>query len=452
MAETTKDAQFEHMTKEPVPRLVVALAVPAIVSMMITNVYNLVDTAFVGTLGTSASGAVGVVFGFMAIIQAFGFMFGQGAGSIVSRSLGQRDGQKASAHATLGFVAAFASGLLIAGLSFLQIDRVVRLLGSTETIAPYAKTYISYILVAAPFMCSSFCLNNVLRYEGKAALGTVGMAVGAVLNMLGDYVFMLVLGLGITGAGLSTAISEFVSWCVLLGMFLRGKTSAQLSFHALRQSHAAMLADIVATGFPSLLRQILNSITTVILNSCCAVYGDAAVAGMSIVSRVFFFAFSIALGIGQGFQPVAGFNYGARKYRRVRSAFRFTVLASQVIIVIAALVLFVFPEPIIARFRDDPAVLAVGVRALRLQAVAMLALPISVATEMLYQCTGHRAGATFLSGLRNGLLFLPLLLVLSSVRGLAGIQEAQPLSYVLSLPFTLPFIVRFFRNLPSEDE
>ena len=441
------DEQYAQMTSEPVSRLVVSLAVPAIVSMMITSVYNLVDTAFVGTLGTSASGATGIVFGFMAVIQAFGFMFGQGAGSIVSRALGQQDERRASIHATLGVLSAFASGLVIALLSAVQLDRVVLLLGSTPTIAPYAKTYISFILLAAPFMCSSFALNNVLRYEGKALLGTIGMGVGAVLNMVGDFVFMPVLGLGIFGAGLSTALSEIVSWAVLLSMFVRGKTSTRLRPSCLRHARPAFLADIAATGFPSLLRQALNSIATVLLNGCCAVYGDAAVAGMSIVSRVVFFAFSIALGIGQGFQPVAGFNYGARQYRRVRDAFRFTCLASQAVIAIGATVLFVGAEPIIARFRDDPAVLEVGVRALRLQAVALLALPLSVSCEMLYQSCGHRAGATLLSGMRNGLLFIPLLLLLSSFRGLAGIQEAQPLSYVLSLPITIPFIARFFRRL-----
>ena len=444
------DEQYARMTGEPVSKLVVSLAVPAIISMMITSVYNLVDTAFVGTLGTSASGATGIVFGFMAIIQAFGFMFGQGAGSIVSRALGQQDEERASVHATLGVLAAFASGLIIALLSAVQLDRVVRLLGSTPTIAPYAKAYISFILVAAPFMCSSFALNNVLRYEGKAVLGTVGMGIGAVLNMVGDFIFMSVLGMGVLGAGLSTALSEIVGWGVLLSMLLRGKTSTKLRLSALRHAHPFFLADIAATGFPSLLRQALNSVTTVLLNSCCAAYGDAAVAGMSIVSRVVFFAFSIALGIGQGFQPVAGFNYGAKRYRRVRKAFLFTCVASQVVIAIGATVLFVGAEPIIARFRDDPAVIEVGVRALRLQSAALLALPLSVSCEMLYQSCGRRGGATLLSGVRNGLLFIPLLLALSAMRGLAGIQEAQPLSYVLSLPIAIPFIVRFFRRLPPE--
>lgn len=438
------------MTQEPVSKLIVSLAIPAILSMLITSVYNLVDTAFVGELGTSASGATGVVFGFMSIIQAFGFMFGQGAGSIVSRALGQKDQKRASIHASLGVTAAFLSGLAIALLCVLQLDRTVYLLGSTPTIAPYAKTYISFILLATPFMCSSFALNNILRYEGKAVLGTIGMAVGALLNIVGDFVFMPVLGLGIFGAGLSTAISEIVGWAILLSMFLRGKTSTKLSLSYLRSSRPLFLADIAATGFPSLLRQALNSIATVLLNGCCAMYGDAAVAGMSIVSRVVFFVFSISLGIGQGFQPVAAFNYGAGKYKRVKDAFWFTCIISQVVIVIGAIVLFVGAEPIIARFRDDPAVLDVGVRALRLQVLASLALPLSVTCEMLYQSCGLRGGATVLSATRNGLLFIPLLLLLSATRGLAGIQEAQPLSFVLALPVSIPFIVRFFRRLPTD--
>lgn len=213
-------SQYDKMTTEPVSRLVISLAVPAVASMLITNIYNLVDTAFVGRLGTSASGAVGIVFGFMAILQAFGFMYGQGSGSIISRTLGQKDVERASVHASLGFFAALASGALIALVCLPNLDAIVVALGSTPTIAPYAKTYITFILIAAPFMCSSLTLNNILRYEGKAVLGTIGLGVGAALNILGDVVFMFGFDLGIAGAGLSTALSEFCGWCVLLSMFL----------------------------------------------------------------------------------------------------------------------------------------------------------------------------------------------------------------------------------------
>ncbi len=451
MKQDQKPTQYQKMTDTPIPRLITALAVPGIISMLVNNIYNLVDTAFVGRLGTSASGAVGIVFGFMAIIQAFGFMFGQGSGSILSRALGSRDKESASIHASAGFFGSMICGGVITLAGFLWLDDIVMLLGSTDTIAPYAKSYISYILIAAPFMSSSLTLNNILRYEGKAALGMVGLMAGAVLNMAGDPILMFGLHMGISGAGLSTAVSQIVSWLILLFMFLSGKAETELSLARVMHIRPRVYGNIMATGFPSLLRQGLNSLTTVLLNSQCAVYGDAAVAGMSIVSRIVFFAFSIAIGIGQGFQPVSAFNYGAGKYSRIRKGFWFTALAAEGVIVVSCVLLNVFSDNLIALFRDDPAVIAVGTRALRLQALATLLLPVCMTTEMLFQSTGKRLSASFISALRNGLIFIPALFVLAHFRGLAGIQEAQPLSLVLSMPLVVPFVIHFFRKLPKKD-
>ncbi len=443
--------QYEKMTSTSVSRLVCRLSVPTILSMLVTNIYNLADTAFVGKLGTSASGAVGIVFGFMSVIQAFGFMFGQGSGSMIARLLGKRDTESASHHATLGFTASFICGIVILVAGLLNLDHIITALGSTPTIAPYAKTYITFILFAAPFMCSSFTMNNILRYEGRAVLGMAGLMTGAVLNMTCDPIFMFACGMGIAGAGLSTALSQLVSWGILLSMFLRGKTESKLGPQYLKKCSFPMLCNIMATGFPSLLRQGLNSITTVMLNSCCAVYGDAAVAAMSIVSRIAFFSFSVALGIGQGFQPVAGFNYGAGKYSRLRKAFRFTLIAAECIIIVGSTVLITFAEPLVGIFRDDPDVIHIGTRALRLQAIAQLTLPPCMAIEMMFQSTGRRLGASFMSSLRSGVLFIPALLILSDIRGLAGIQEAQPLALLLSLPISIPFGIRFLNHLPKED-
>ncbi|MCR5783228.1 MAG: MATE family efflux transporter [Clostridia bacterium] len=452
MSAGTASAQYMKMTGTPISRLVLTLSVPSIISMLVNNIYNLVDTAFVGRLGTSASGAVGIVFGFMSVIQAFGFLFGQGAGSICSRSLGSKDRESAAVNATVGFFASFTAGLLITVFGFVFLDRIVLILGSTPTIVPYAKTYLSFILAAAPFMSSSLTLNNLLRYEGKATLGMTGIMSGAILNMIGDPILMFGFGMGITGAGLSTAISQFISWCILLYMFLSGKTESKLRISLLFRASPRVLWNIIATGFPSMLRQGLNSLATVILNERCSVYGDAAVAGMSIVSRIVFFAFSVALGVGQGFQPVSAFNYGAEKYSRVRKGFRFTVFMSELIVLLGCAVLVIFSGSLIGIFRDDPEVIAVGTRALRLQAIATTLLPPCMMTEMLYQSTGKRMGATFLSALRSGILFIPLLLILSHFRGIAGIQEAQPLSYVIAFPLTIPFMLYFFRKLPKNDE
>lgn len=448
----SKNSQYAKMSETPVPKLILELSVPSIISMLVTNIYNLVDTAFVGRLGTSASGAVGIVFGFMAIIQAFGFMFGQGSGSILSRALGKRDIESASVHATAGFFGSFLFGLLICIFGFALLDDVVYLLGSTDTIAPYAKTYISYILISAPFMCSCLTMNNILRYEGKAFLGMIGLMSGAILNMVGDPILMFGLKMGISGAGLSTALSQLVSWCILLWMFLSGKTESKLSLANARLVTLAMIGNIMATGFPSLLRQALNSITTVMLNSRCGDYGDAAVAAMSIVSRIAFFAFSVALGVGQGFQPVSAFSYGARKYTRLRKGFRFACFMSEGIIIVSCAVLIVFSGDLIGIFRDDTEVIRIGTRALRLQALATLVLPPCMVVEMLFQSTGKRLGASILSSLRNGLFFIAALMILPRIRGLAGIQESQPLSMLVSVPFFVVFAVFFFRRLPKEQE
>ena len=442
-------SQFDKMTKTPVSRLIIKLSIPAIISMMVTNVYNLVDTAFVSQLGNSASGAVGIVFGFMAVLQAIGFMFGNGSGSIISRLLGAKNTEQASKIASTGFFFTLLFGAVVAIISAFVLKPLVMLLGSTETISPYAQTYISYILVAAPFITASFTMNNLLRYEGKAALGMIGLIVGAVLNIAGDPILMFGLNMGIAGAGLSTCISQIIGFFVLLSMFLLHKTQCRLSVKLIAPK---FLPEIIGTGLPSLLRQGLNSLSTVVLNNCAAVYGDAAVAAMSIVSRVIFFTFSFALGVGQGFQPVCGFNYGAKKYDRLKTAFYFSVMLAEIIVVVMSVGLILFPGEIVRIFRDDNTVMEIGSRALVLQGIAQLFLPFCMITEMALQSVGKKLGASVLSTLRNGLFFIPLLLILSNVRGLSGIQEAQPLAVTLAVIPSAILAVRFFRELPKNTE
>lgn len=442
--------QYLQMTQTPVPKLILRLCVPTIISMLVTNFYNMVDTAFVGSLGNSASGAVGVVFGFMAILQAVGFLFGQGSGSIVSRLLGARDEQRAGIVASTGFFLALGSGVVISVLSLIWLNPLVFLLGSTDTIAPYAEDYIRFILFAAPLMVPSLLLNNLLRYEGKAVLGMVGLMAGAVLNIGGDALFIFVFQMGVAGAGLSTALSQAVSFCILLSMFLRGKTQCHLSIRNFSWDWRRIL-DIGETGLPSLLRQGLSSVSTVLLNSQAGIYGDAAVAAMSIVSRIIMFVYSVMVGIGQGFQPVSAFNYGAGKYQRVRQGFRFTFLFGQAILTLLAIAVLLCSGSCIQLFRDDPDVIAIGTSALRLQGLALLFLPFSTVTEMQLQSTGQKLSASLLSTLRSGLYFIPALLLLAHLRGLAGIQEAQPLSFLLSCITSIFFALWFFRRLPTED-
>ena len=444
-------AQYDRMTKTPIQKLVITLAIPTILSMMVTTIYNLVDTAFVGRLGTSASGAVGVVFGFMSILQAFGFMFGQGAGSLLSRKLGAKDPQTASIAASTGFAASFLSGAVIAMFGSAFEDSLIKLLGSTPTIAPYAKAYLKYIMIVAPFCSSSFTLNNMLRYEGKAKLGMIGLLAGGILNIGGDALFIFGMNMGIAGAGLSTAISQVISFTLLFYMFMSKKTQSRLLLSNIRPG-GGMLADIAGTGFPSLLRQGLGSTATILVNFKAAKYaGDAGVSAMTIVTRVSFFLFAIALGIGQGFQPVCAFNYGAGKYKRQRDAYKFTILLSEIVLIVLTASAMIFSGSLIQIFRDDPQVIEIGTRALLLQCGAQLFLPLVMVTEMLMQSSGRKIPAAVLSSLRGGLLFIPLLLILPAIRGLAGVQEAQPLSYLLGVPPAIIMADRFFSKTPKED-
>ncbi len=446
-----QNRQYIKMTETPIPKLVATLAVPTVISMMVTNVYNVVDTAFVGTLGNSASGAVGVVFGFMSILQAVGFMCGQGAGSIMSRSLGNKDIEGATRYTSTGFFMSLFLGAMIGICSFFLLDPLVYALGSTVTIAPYAKDYILWILLAAPFMTASLTLNNLLRYEGRAKLGMCGLMTGAVLNIAGDAVLIFGFDLGIHGAGISTAVSQTISFLILLSMFLTGRTQTRIRISCV-DIHLKTAGNVAATGFPSLLRQVLNSVATILLNGSAAVYGDAAVAAMSIVSRIAFFVMALAIGIGQGFQPVSSFNFGARKYDRVKKAFWFTWILAEILLVLTVIPVFVFAEPFVRLFRDDLQVVDYAVRALRLQSATLIGVPLTMVTEMGFQSTGQRLLASFSSSLRSGLIFIPVLLLLAHTRGMAGIQEAQPVSFVLSFLVSIVLSRIFLQHIDRARE
>ena len=434
--------QYEKMTTEPVGKLLFTLSVPTIISMMVTNIYNLVDTAFVGTLGTSESGATGIVFSYMAILQAVAFMCGQGAGSIMSRKLGAKDLEEASKYSSTGFFLSFGLGLLMAVFSFLFLEPLLYLLGSTKTIAPYAGTYIFFILLAAPFFTSSLTMNNLLRYEGKAKLGTIGLMIGALINIGADMVLIFGCRLGIAGAGIATAGSQVVSFCILLSMFLRGKTQTRISVKYVARD-VQTVWNVVATGFPSLLRQTLNSVAAMLLNKASGVYGDEAVAAMSIVSRVSFFPMAVAIGIGQGFQPISSFNFGAGKIGRVRKAFWSALTGAECVLFLISIPIFLFAGPIVGQMRNDPQVIELGIRALRLMCVGQLFVPLTMMVEMGFQSIGEKLLASFGSCLRSGLVFIPTLQILKQVRGLAGVQEAQPLSFVVTFVVCL-FLCRIY--------
>ena len=443
--------QFRRMTETPIPQLLLSLAAPTILSMLITSIYNLADTFFVGQISTSASGAVGVVSSLMAIIQALGFMLGHGAGTIISRSLGSRDTTAATRFASTSFFTALVFGVVLAVAGLGTLPHFMMLLGSTETILPHACAYARPILIAAPLMISSLVMNNILRYEGKASFAMIGLVTGGVLNIALDPLFMFVFGLGTAGAGIATALSQSISFCILLSMFLRGKTVSQFRLSTVTRE-ASDFGRILLGGAPSFGRQGLNSIGGMLLNLAARSYGDAAVAGMSIVSRIFLFIISVAIGVGQGLQPVASFNYGARKYRRVRQAAIFTIEAAFCMLVVLVGLCWVNGDALIRLFRDDPAVTAVALPAFHYQCLAMLLHPIIVVANMTFQSVGASGRATFLACCRQGVFFIPLILILPRTHGLFGVEICQPIADVLTFLVSLPFLIAFLQQLGRMDD
>jgi putative MATE family efflux protein len=443
--------QFRRMTETPIPQLILSLAAPTILSMLITSIYNLADTFFVGQISTSASGAVGVVSSLMAIIQALGFMLGHGAGTIISRSLGSRDTTAATRFASTSFFTALVFGVVLAVAGLGTLPHFMMLLGSTETILPHACAYARPILIAAPLMISSLVMNNILRYEGKASFAMIGLVTGGVLNIALDPLFMFVFGLGTAGAGIATALSQSISFCILLSMFLRGKTVSQFRLSAVTRE-ARDFGRILLGGAPSFGRQGLNSIGGMLLNLAARSHGDAAVAGMSIVSRIFMFIISVAIGVGQGLQPVASFNYGARKYRRVRQAAIFTIEAAFCMLVVLVGLCWVNGDALVRLFRDDPAVTTVALPAFHYQCLAMLLQPIIVVANMTFQSVGASGRATFLACCRQGVFFIPLILILPRTHGLFGVEICQPIADVLTFLVSLPFLIAFLQQLGRMDD
>jgi putative MATE family efflux protein len=444
-----ENTQYLKMIGMPVGKLILSLSVPTIVSMLVTAIYNIGDTYFVSQLGTSASGAVGIVFSLMAIIQAVGFTVGMGSGAQISRLLGAKKIEEANTVAASGLFAAIGLGSLLALFGLLFLDDLMRVLGATETILPYARDYASYILYAAPVMASSFLLNNILRAEGKAKFAMVGLTTGGLLNLALDPLFIFGFGWGIAGAAIATAISQCVSFGILFSWFLRGKTIVRLSAASISRSPLEYLR-ILKNGFPSFCRQALASIATIALNVNAAVYGDAAVAAMSIVGRLFMFVFVVNLGIGQGYMPVAGYNYGAGRFDRVKAAFLFTLKVTSAMMTLSGIAAFMAAPSLIRIFiKTDPDVVRIGALALRAMCFAMPLIPLGVVCNMTFQSIGKSWTATVLSLARQGIFFLPLILVLPRFIGLTGVQITQPLADALTFLCCLPLAFFFFKELDA---
>ena len=449
-----QEEKVSYMLSEPVPHLVCQMAVPTIISMLVTSFYNMVDTFFVGRINTQATAAVGVVFSVMAFIQACGFFFGHGSGNYISRKLGAKEFDEANVMAATGFFTAFFTGILAAVVGLCFLTPLARVLGSTPTILPYTKDYLRIILIGCPFMMSSLVLNNQLRFQGSASYAMVGIVTGGLLNMVLDPVLIFTCDMGVAGAALATIISQFVSF-VLLFLMSRKGGNIRIEFRNFKPTWA-LYKEIFRGGVPSLCRQGLASIAQICLNHSAGtfggVYSDAAIAAMSIVGRISMFANSALIGFGQGFQPVCGMNYGAKQFGRVRQAFAFCVKYAAVFLVIVSAAGIIFAEPLVTCFRrEDAEVIRIGTLALRLQCIVFPLNAWIVMSNMMLQSIGKAARASFVAAARQGIFFIPLIWILPQIFGLLGVQMCQTWSDILTFGVSVPMCVGVLREMKQAE-
>ena len=441
--------RHQNMTEGKIVPLVLRLAAPTTVGMFVTALYSMTDALFVSSLGTEASAAVGVTFAIQALLQAIGYTFGVGAASLISRALGSRQDRDAGRYASLSLLLAAVVGSLVMLIGLWFGSPLMRILGATESIHPHALAYSRNLFFSAPFTCCAFVASQLLRAEGKAVYSMVGLTVGSLLNIALDPFLIHTLGLGIAGASLATLISQIVGLCVLLSAYLFRKSQLSL-FHDFSLRDLRESGKIVTAGLPSSFRQGFIAVATILLNHAAGVWGDAAVAALSVVNRVFQLAFSLCLGIGQGMMPIAGFNYGADDRKRVYRAYLFSsVLASAVMLLVSIPLLILSPR-VVAAFRNDPAVISIGSVALRAQSAVLITHGVVTCANMLLQAIGKQFLATVLACARQGIFFLPLLFLLPNAFGIESLIYVQPLADAITLLFSIPFIVYLVRHLKEQ--
>ena len=433
-----KMSRREMLTETPIPQLIVKLSIPTIISMLVTALYNSADTYFVGKISTEATAAVGLVFSVMAVIQSLGFFCGHGSGNYLSRMLGADKKKEANEMAATGFAVALILGTILAIVGNIFVHQIAGWLGATsgDTLQE-TENYMRIILIGAPFMMGQFVINNQLRFQGNAVYAMGGLMCGAVINIFLDPLLILVLGWGVTGAAVATVAGQITSFTVLLIGSRRGE-NIKIQFKNIH-INGFYLLELANGGAPSLLRQGLAAISTLLLNRFAGQYGgDAAIAGMSIVSRVFLMMLSALIGFGQGYQPVVSFNYGAGILKRVREGYFFCVKWGFIFLFAIASLCFIFAPHIVGWFRDDAAVIEVGTLALRCQAVVLpLSAPI-VITNMMLQSMGKGVKASILASARNGLCFIPLILILPMFLGLLGVQITQTCADIITTVMSVP--------------
>ena len=447
MKTITSELQHKKMTETPITRLLVSLSLPSVANMLLTSIYNMADTYFVTSLGESAIGGVGIVFSIQSIIQSVGFGVSMGGSSIVSRKLGEKDNESANRYASSAVLMGFILGFLIAIICLITLDPLLLLIGATKTILPYARDYAFVILLAAPLMYTSFVLGPLLRAEGRATFSMLVGIAGGLINMALDPIFIFVFDLGVRGAAIATAISQTISFSMALSFYIFGKSVIKLSPKYLSHSFKDYWL-IIKTGAPTVFRQGLGSVATTLLNVRVKIYGDAAVAAVSLANKVYIFLRSIVLGVGQGFQPIAGYNYGAKRLDRVKKVFVVATIFGSCAAGFGAILCATVPTGVMNLFgAENPEVVRIGARLLLMHSIALPFLGFSSYVNMMYQSLGFVKGATFLASCRQGVYFIPLILTLPIFFKMDGVLITQPIADILTFLTSIPFCIWFIKRI-----
>lgn len=437
--------KYTFLTQAPVHRVIGAMAIPTIISMLLTSMYNLVDTFFVGKINTQSTAAVGIVFSVMFFIQAFSFFFGNGSGNYISRQLGAQNTKDAEVMASTGLFYTLVFSLIVMLLGWIFLEPISILLGSTPTILPYTRQYLGISLLGTPFIMGTFCINNQMRFQGFTKYSVYGAISGSIINCLLDPVFIFGFSMGVSGAAVASVIGQICGFVIMLIMSQKEGvihyTHRRISFEG------RFVKEIIAGGTPSISRQGLVSVSTIALNSVAGNYGDAAIAAMSIVTRISMFIFSVIVGLGQGFQPMCGFCYGAKLYDRVKEGFWFSTKIGTLFLLFWSVVLIIFSGEVVSLFRDDPEVIAIGIPALRYQMIIFPACSFMLMANMMMQTCRKTIRANILAASRQGLFFIPLIFVLPYFYGLFGVEICQAVSDIISLIVTIPIVWSAFKEM-----
>ena len=447
MAKPNAENRQRIMLNAPIHRVIPQMAVPTIVAFLITTIYSLADTYFVSSLGTSATAAVSVNASLDQLIMMCGSMLAVGANSYIARLLGEGDQKKASQVLSTSFFAAAAMGLLLLIFGSIFMTPMVRLLGATPTCEQHSIDYATYVLLAAPFMASNFVMNQCLRSEGSATLSMIGMGIGGVLNCILDPIFIFVLDMGVAGASLATAISKLVSFAILIFPYITRRSVLRLSIRNFCPSRD-IISKVVSMGSSSMFRNGLAVVAGIMLNDLAGNISDSVMAGVGVTNKIMMFPFGIILGFGNGFQPVAGFNWGAKRYDRVEESYRFSARVALIGAVAMAVLFAVFADPIIVLFAgEDPEMRRIGILCTITQCIALPIHAWVAIVNMLCVGLGNAKGAFILSTARQGSCFVPILYPLAWIAGAYGVASVQAVADVLTLAMAIPIVIAMTKKI-----